>query len=822
MAIEDLELKPEQLRAECAPASLGFATTADLPDATRTFGQERALAAIDFGLEMSTLGYNLYVAGPTGTGRTYAVLSRAEEVAAKRPTPDDWCYVYNFGDPRRPLAVRLPAGRAPEFARDVEELVAACKQEIARAFESEAYEKQKEEAVGEVHGQRSNLLRELDEHARSKGLMIQPTPMGLVTVPLVEGQPMSREQFEKLPPEEKRSLEETMGELRDRIADTLGQARQLEKEARRLLEDLDQRVAMFAIGPRVQELKAKYQGQPEVVGYLDRMAEDIVAHRDEFRAAEGQEETPPPEVASTRYQVNVLVTTQPGESGEPSRTGAPVIQEYSPTYYNLVGRLEYRPFQGGAITDFTLIKPGALHRANGGFLILQVLDVLLNPFAWEALKRALRSRELNIENIGEQWTPIPAATLRPQPIPLDVKVVLVGSPLLYFLLYHYDEEFGRLFKVRADFEVDMNAGDESCRDYATFIATHCRRANLRHLTKEAVAAVMEYGVRLAGDKEKLSTRFTAIADLIEEANFWAGKEGAELIGADHVERALERKEYRSRRLEDRLLEFIARGDILLDVSGSKVGQVNGLAVLDLGDYAFGRPNRITAQVTPGRAGVVNIEREARLSGEIYNKAVMILTGYLTGLYAREEPLSLAATVVFEQSYEMVEGDSASCAEVCAVLSALSGAPIRQGIAVTGSVDQSGNVQPIGGANQKIEGFFAACKLKGLTGDQGVIIPHQNVKNLILKPQVVEAVAQGQFHVWSVSHVDEAAEILTGVPAGSPDEPDTIHGRAAARLKQFSDALSGGREERTTHIVEVQPGTGAPRPPTPPPPPIPPR
>jgi lon-related putative ATP-dependent protease len=816
-----LELKPEELRAVCPPESLGFATTAEVADVTRIVGQERAVAAIDFGLEMSTLGYNLYVAGPAGTGRTYAVLSRATEVAAKRPSPDDWCYIYNFDDPRQPLALSLPAGQAPQLARDVEEMVAACRQDIARAFESEAYEKQKEEAVGDVQAERNRLLRELDERARAEGLMIQPTPMGLVTVPLVEGQPMSREQFEKLPPDEKRSLEEKMERLRERIAETFGQARQLEKEARRRLEELDQQVAMFAIGARVQELKVKRQDQlsgagasgpaarsaaeVEVVKYLNRMAEDIVAHRDEFRAGEAQEQGPPAEIAQTRYQINVLVTTQPG-------AGAPVIQEYSPTYYNLAGRLEYRPFQGGAVTDFTLIKPGSLHRANGGFLILRVLDVLLNPFAWEALKRALRSRELTIENIGEQWTPIPAATLRPQPIPLDVKVVLVGSPLLYFLLYHYDEEFGRLFKVRADFEVDMKASDDGCRDYATFIATHCRQKSLRHLTKEAVARVTEYGLRLAGDKEKLSTRFTAVTDLIEEANFWAGQEGAELIGPDHVERALERKEYRSRRLEDRLFEFIARGDILLEVTGSKVGQVNGLAVLDLGDYAFGRPNRITAQVTPGRAGVVNIEREARLSGEIYNKAVMILTGYLTGLYASEEPLSLAASVVFEQSYEMVEGDSASCAEVCAVLSALSGVPIRQGVAITGSVDQSGNVQPIGGVNQKIEGFFAACKIKGLTGDQGVIIPRQNVKNLTLKPEVMRVVAEGKFHVWAVSHVNEAVEILTGVRAGSPQQPETIHGRAAARLKQFSEALRGAKEERTTHIIEVPPGVGGPPPP----------
>ena len=575
---------------------------------------------------------------------------------------------------------------------------------------------------------------------------------------------------------------------------------------------------MFAIGDRFEEIKAKYAEFPALVAHLARAAEDVVAHLDEFRATESPSgDSRPSDKMPTRYQVNVLVTNE-------DAAGAPVVQEHSPTYYNLVGRLEYRPLAGGALTDFTLIKPGAVHRANGGYLILQALDLLLNPFAWDALKRALRSREAVVENIGEQWTAIPAATLRPEPIPLEVKVILVGSPLLYFLLYHYDEDFGKLFKVKADFDVDMGAGADSCRSYAGFVATHCRGEGLRHLSSDAVARVIEHGMRLAGDQEKLSTRFAAVADLLVEADFWAGREGVETITAAHVDKALEEKEYRSRRLEDRLFEFITRGDLVLEVAGEAVGQVNGLAVLDLGDYAFGRPARITARVTPGRAGVVNIDREARLSGQIHHKAVMILSGYLTGMYAAEAPLSLSAAIAFEQSYEMVEGDSASCAELYAVLSGLAAAPIRQGIAVTGSVDQNGSVQAVGGVNQKVEGFYAACKLKGLDGQQGVIIPRQNVKNLMLKPEVARAAAEGKFHVWAVSHVDEGIEILTGVPAGSPEESKTIHGRVAARLREFSEALRGAREDRTTHIIELPPGVGEPGPPTPPPPgpPIPPR
>ncbi|UCC69535.1 MAG: AAA family ATPase [Armatimonadota bacterium] len=818
MPIEDFEVALEHLRASCETDALGFETTADLPELKGTVGQDRAMAAIDFGLEMKTKGYNIFAAGPTGTGRNFAVCSRTQEAASKQPTPDDWCYVYNFDNPRQPRSLRLPPGRAVRLREDVEALLATLRQELPGAFESEAYEERKERAVADVQAERNRLLRELDEEARGRGLMIQATPMGFAAVPLADGSPMLREQFEQLPEEERKAVNEKMEMLRDRIQETVSQVRQLEKEARRRIQGLDREVAMLAIGDRFEEVKAQYREQPEVVKHLERVAEDVVSHLAQFRTASSEsEEGRPPDAAPARYQVNVLVSHD-------ENSGAPVIREHSPTYYNLMGRSEYRPVAGGAVTDHTLMKPGALHRANGGYLILQALDVLASPFAWEALKRSLRSEEAVIENIGEQWTPIPAATLRPEPIPLDVKVVLVGSPLLYFLLYHYEEEFGKLFKVKADFDVDMAVGGDSCRSYAAFIATHCRDEGLRQLTKAAVARVVEHGMRLASDQEKLSTRFAAVADMLAEANFWASQEKADLIDVQHVEKALEEKEYRSRRMEDRLFEFIARGDLILQVDGQAEGQVNGLAVLDVGDYAFGRPARITARVTPGRAGVVNIEREARMSGQIHHKAVMILSGYLLGTYAEESPLSLSATIAFEQSYEMVEGDSASCAELYAILSSLSGAPIRQGVAVTGSVDQNGRVQPIGGANQKIEGFYAACKLKGLTGDQGVMIPRQNVKNLMLKPEVVQAVKDGKFRIWAVSHVDEGIEVLTDLPAGAPDKPKTIHGLVAKRLREFSDALRGAREDRTTHIIEVPPSVGEPRPPAPPPPgpPIPPR
>jgi len=802
------ELTAEQLRAVVNPDALTFETTAELREVRGTVGQERAMAALEFGCGVDQAGYNIFASGPTGTGRNSAILVRVREIAASRPAPSDWCYVSNFEDGRRPTALRLAPGTAPAFAEEVDGLIAMVRRELPRSFESDTYEALKESTVGDVQSERNRILRELEQEARTQGLILQPTPMGVVTLPMAEGHPMSREQFEQLPEEDRKALEERMEKLRERIGEALTQARELEKEAKRRVDDLDRQHAMSAIREAFAELKGKHADNAEVIRYLDRMAQDIVEHQEEFRA-EAQDEQK--KELPTRYRVNVLVSND-------AAAGAPVVAENNPVYYNLLGRLDYQPVAGGALTDFTFIKPGALHRANGGFLIMQAIDALTSPFVWEALKRTLRSREASIENIGEQFTPIPAATLRPEPIPLGLKVILVGTPLIYFLLYLYDEEFRKLFKVRADFDVDMPQDEEVLRVFAEFLATHARNDGLRPLDRRGVAKMVEHAKRLAGDQEKVSTRMAPLADLVAEANYWARQEGAEVITDRHVDRALEQKEYRSRMLHDRLYEFIARGDIIVHTEGAVVGQVNGLAVLDLGDYSFGRPSRITCRVTPGRAGVINVDREAQLAGAIHTKAVLILTGYLAGTYATNAPLSLSASISFEQSYEVVEGDSASCAELFVILSSLSGVPLRQDIALTGSMDQYGSVQPIGGVNQKIEGFYTTCMLGGLTGTQGVMIPRQNAKNLMLKPEVVEAVRAGKFHVWTYETVDEGLEMLTGVRAGKPDEPDTIHGKAAAKLQEFGNALQGVKGEERTTIIEVPGRTPPPRPPAPPVPP----
>jgi lon-related putative ATP-dependent protease len=812
MPIQEHELTPDQLRAKFDPAALDFETTAQLQRELGSLGQERAIAAIDFGCGMAQPGYNIYASGPTGTGRNPTALARVQEAASRRSTPDDWCYVFNFEDARRPNALRLPSGQGPEFAKAVEEIVSAIRTDLPRSFESEEYEQRKEQETAQVQGERNRILRELEQEARTQGMMLQPTPMGVVTVPLVEGKPMSREQFEQLPEDERHKIEERMEQFRARIGDALTQVRQLEKEARRLVEQLDRQQATAVIADRFDELKGKFEKHEEVVQYLDALAEDIVAHQEEFRAEiQQQEEGKRPEGVPGRYRVNVLVHNQD--------RGAPVIQENSPTYYNLFGRLEYQPVAGGAVTDFTLIKSGAMHRANGGFLIVQAIDLLTSPFAWEAMKRTMRGRQLTIENIGEQYYPIPAAGLRPEPVPLDVKVVMVGSPWVYFLLYYYDEEFRKLFKVRADFDIDMPSSPGAAQAFADFVHTYVERHDLRPLDREAVGRVLEYAKRLASDKERLSTHISSLIDVLAEASHWAGQTSSEVVTREHVDRALEQQEYRSRMFEDRMFEYIERGDLRIETAGAVVGQVNGLAVMDIGGYMFGRPSRITCQATPGRSGVVNVDREARLAGDIHSKAVLILSGYIAGTYAAKAPLSLFASLSFEQSYSMVEGDSASVAELCVILSAVSRVPIRQEVAVTGSIDQYGNVQPIGGVNQKIEGFYTACKLKGLTGEQGVMVPAQNVKNLMLKPEVVEAVSEGRFHVWAVSHVDQAVEVLTGVPAGDVNQPDSIHGKVAARLQEFSEALKEVRGGERT-VIGMAPSAGPPAP-TPPPPPVPP-
>jgi predicted ATP-dependent protease len=789
-----LALRPEELRRRVDPATLPFRTTAEVEPLSGTIGQPRALAAIDFGLGIGAPGYNLFVAGAPGSGRAGTLRDYLERLARERPAPDDWVYVSNFSAPDRPNAIRLPAGRGAELAHDMEEFLGSAQREIPRAFESEDYEKRRREIMADVSTRRGAVEEELQAFAADRGFALETTPAGIATVPLANGRPLSPKGFAKLPAEAREEVERHGREIHERVAQAMRQLRRLEKEAEDRLRLLDREVAQFALGPLFHELRDRYADLDEVLQYLAEVEDDLPDQLAAFRGA--GEELPALlgglHMASrgeqlSRYRVNVFVA-----NGGPA-AGAPVVVERNPTYYNLLGRIDYRASFGTMVTDFHQIRTGALGRANGGFLVLQVLDVLRNPFAWEALKRALLAREIRIENLGEQLSAIPTVSLRPEPIALDLKVVLIGSPELYHLLYALDEDFRELFKVKVDFAPHMDWSDEHVMNYAAFVSRRVREQGLRHFDSAAVARVVEHGARLRESQRKLSTRLIEIADVVSEASYWAGRAGRDVVTEADVAEAIARKDYRSNLLEERVQELIGEGTIRIEVDGERVGQVNGLSVIDLGDYAFGKPSRVSSRVSLGRGAVTSIEREIELSGPVHSKGFLILSGYLAAQYAQEWPLALAATLTFEQAYEGVEGDSASSTELYALLSALSGVPLRQGIAVTGSVDQNGDVQAVGGVTTKVEGFFATCKAKGLTGEQGVLVPRANVANLMLPDEVVEAVAAGRFHVWAVGTIDQGLELLTGTPAGKrgPDgtfPEGTVHRLVEERLRGYADRL----------------------------------
>jgi len=794
-ARERLRLPVESLRWRCDPAALPFETTAELKPEETVVGQQRAVRALDFGLTVMQPGYNVFVSGPVGTGRTTYTHKKISDLAATRPTPPDWCYVYNFEQPDQPIAVSLPSGRGERFRRDVDELIGELKDGIRKVLASEHFAARRTEALRTYEGRINAIWQELEAEARRLGFGLERTPAGIFPVPTgPSGEPLSPEVVERLTEQQREALQQRARSLQEKIGDAVRQVRNLERQARDELRTLERGAASSVAERSIEPLKERYADHPRVVDYLNDLFRDVIEHLEDFKEEEETPRLPFPFPSAVtrrtdpfqRYRVNLLVDNS-------QNAGAPVVVETNPTYYNLIGKVEYRGEFGALVTDFTMIKPGALHRANGGYLLLQLKDILMAPLSWEALKRALKSREIRIENLGEQMGIIPTATLRPEPIHLDVKVVIIGPAVLHHVLYLLDDDFRKLFKIKADFDVDMERSEVTLVQYAQAISTICSREGLLPFHRDAVARVLEYSARLAEDQEKLSARFNELNEIIYEGSTWAQRDGADVVRAGHVQKALEEKVYRSNRIEERIREAIQRGQLLVDIEGTTVGQVNGLSVHLLGDYAFGRPNRITARTFVGSRGVVNIEREAQLSGRIHTKGVFILGAYLGGKYAQDKPLSLSASLTFEQSYEEVEGDSASSTELYTLLSDLARVPIDQGIAVTGSVNQRGEIQPIGGVNEKIEGFYHVCKALGLSGRQGVIIPHQNVRNLMLQNEVAEAVAGGRFHIWAVRTIDEGVEILTGLPAGEPTTegryPEgTINARVSRRLEELAERL----------------------------------
>jgi lon-related putative ATP-dependent protease len=806
-----MKVPVDKLRWECDPTQFDFTTTDDLPELEVAIGQERALRSIDFALGMKDGGFNLFLAGETGTGRASTIKKLLKKRACKEPPPLDWCYVHNFKAPDNPLSLSLPAGKGSELAREMKELLEGVKANIPKALDSKEYETNKTAIVERYQEKNGELFGALEAEAVGKGFALQRTVSGLVMVPQKEGRNYTQEEFDALPAEEREKLSAAGGELTEKLNDIMRQVRENEKATKSELAQLDRDLGIAAVGHHLEPLKEKFAAYRKVLDYLDTVQEDILLNLEDFKEQPPQQSPipglrlPRQEPSFERYQINILVDNKETE-------GAPVVFEPNPTYNNLFGRIEHVMQMGGAATtNFTMIKPGALHRATGGYLIVDAREVLTNPFAWDALKRCIRNCEIKVEDVLEQYRFMTIVSLKPEPVPLQAKIIMIGSPWIYYLLFHLEPDYRKLFKVKADFDSRITRTPEILRDYALFVATHCKEEKLLPFDRSGVAGLVEFSARLVEDQGRLSSQFMEIADLIREASYWAGNEGSSLVTRAFVNKAIEEEVYRNNRIEERMQELFDDGTIMVDTEGSETGQVNGLSVITLGDYTFGRPSRVTARVYMGRGGMVNIEREVKLSGPIHDKGMLILTGYLGGKFAHDKPLSFSASICFEQSYEGVEGDSASSTELYSLLSALSGLPLKQGIAVTGSVNQLGRVQPIGGVNYKIEGFFAVCKAKGLSGDQGVIIPKTNERHLMLKDEVVEAVRSGIFHIWSVETIDQGISILTGVEAGEmlPDgsyPEGTVNFLVDKRLrmmvenmKQFS--LSADKEAKKPHEEE---------------------
>ncbi|SIR43253.1 Lon protease family protein [Halanaerobium kushneri] len=761
---------------------LDFETTEELSAIDEEIiGQTRAANSLDFGMRVDKTGYNIFMAGESGTGKSTYAENMAEEKSSELEQPKDILYVFNFSEPEKPRVMRVPAGMGNNLKADMEKIVEELQDEIPRAFEGEEYEAERKEILNEYQPKSNKVMQEFEASARERGFMLQNTSQGLVPVPIDEdGEPISRDDFQEMDEDKKEEIRNKSQKIQNEISQVMREIRSIKEEAQDELAALEKKIGISVVQPIICHLQDKYEECEEIVNYLEEVQEDIVDNIDRFRSNDEEQQNPFVAMQQyddgsffNRYQINIFVNNSKTE-------GAPVVYEKNPTYYNLFGKIEGKSQFGTITTNFTMIKSGALHRANGGFLIVHAKDLLTNPFCWDTLKRALINQEITVENIGEQYRSVPIITLKPEAVKLDLKIIMIGSPYIYYLLYNYDDEFSELFKIKADFDTEMERNKKNIAKFADFISSVINRDELKEFSAEAVAAMIDFSSRLTGDREKLSTKFNEIIEILFEADVWSDSFGEDIVSSESVKKAIEEKEMRSNLLEEKIQEQIDRDHLLLDVSGSEIGQINGLSVYQAGNYSFGRPARITARSYLGKEGVINIEREAKMSGRIHSKGVMILTGYLGGKYAQEAPLSLTASIAFEQSYGGVDGDSATCAEVVALLSSLAEIPVRQDIAITGSMNQKGVVQPIGGVNEKIEGFFKVCQAKGLTGEQGVIIPQRNLDNLMLDQEVIEAIDQGEFNLYSIENIDQALEIMLA------KEAEEIHNAVKEKLEEYAE------------------------------------
>ncbi len=795
------ELDAKQLRYTCDETSFGFESTAELEPLDRIIGQERAIEALKLGLGIKDAKnrYNIYVAGDPGTGKMSAVEHFLTRASADEPQPPDLCYVHSFENPYSPHFLELPAGKGCQLRTDLESHIDRLKREIPKLLESDEFKARSKKIHDRFGERRTTLLEEMESKARELGFAVQRTPIGINTLPLHEGgEPLSQEEYDALPEQKRNEIRDNQGQVQTVIQERLQDVARLDEERETEIKKLAKEAVLFMIEPHFVQLKARYEGLDKVTGFLESVKQDVVENLESFQNGGTAKKTPFPfPVPQTdpfkKYTVNVLVDNA-------KTVGAPVIVEQNATYPNLFGAIERRVQMGVAVTDFTMIKPGSLHRANGGYLVLNANNLFRLGISWEALKIAIKRREIHIEDPWQMMGYSTTEGLRPEPVPFRIKLVIIGSPYIYELLHHYDEDFAKLFNVKADFGTDMERTPEREQDMARFLGACCAQdPAVLPFEPSGVAKMIEYATELTGDQTKLSCQFGNLVSIVKESAYWARSSGAERVSGDHVKEALDQRDFRHDRIDARIREMIERGTIFVDTEGVRTGQLNGLAVLQMGNYAFGKPSRITASVHTGKSGLVDIEREAKLGGKTHTKGIMILKGFLGDRFARERPLSFAASLAFEQSYSMIDGDSASSTELYAILSALADAPIRQGLAVTGSVNQKGEIQPIGGVNQKVEGFYRVCKAKGLTGDQGVVIPSANVENLMLCEEVVEAARDGTFHIYAVSTVEEGIELLTGIPAGELRDDntypeDSVFGRAAARLEAIHEALKASGKD----------------------------
>lgn len=781
------ELKPSDLRSLCDPNMFSFKNTSEVNPLEEVIGQERAVQAIEFGLNMKSPGYNMFVTGIEGTGKSTIITDIVNRHAKKLPSPVDWCMVNNFKDEYRPKAISVPTRKAGRFSKIMNKLIDDLKRELPKAFEHESYHQRQSEIQKQYSEKQKDMIKKLEAFATEHNIHINRTKTGYQTIPIVKEKPISPEEFLALPKEKQVEIEENISVVQSEIDSTIRDMNKINQAMGSEIEKLVQEIALFVVKQRIDLTRDEFKTSKDILAYLDEVQADILENVQDFLAP--NEVKPPFEgmmfqaakPSFLRYQINVLVDQKDVK-------GAPVIFETNPTYKNVFGHIEKRAYMGTVTTDFSMVQAGSLLRANGGYLIMEIESILMNPFVWEALKRALQNKLLFIEDMAAGMG-FSTSSLRPEPIPLEVKVILLGSYHLFHLLQNYDSKFNKIFKVRADFDHEVVKNKDTIQKYARFIARSCKEESLLPLTPKGVAAIVEYGEKYISNKHKLSIRFGPIIGILREADYWSRKRNARMVTDKDVIKAFNEYRFRYNLYEEKIHESYVDDTIMIDVEGDEAGQVNALAVFQIGDISFGRPSRITAETYMGKQGVINIEREAKLSGKTHDKGVLILSGYLGRTFAQNYPLSLSISITFEQSYGGIDGDSASSTELYAIISSLSDIPIHQGIAVTGSVNQKGKIQAIGGVNQKIEGFFDVCKAKGLTGKQGVMIPKANVKNLMLKKEIIDAVKSGTFHIYQVSTVEEGIEILTGFPAGIPDEngnypEETVYGKVQKKLKGY--------------------------------------